>query len=383
MHLDVYQVPSSKPTPVVIQLHGGGWIRGDRPSSSRSFSAFFAAGIIITRREGTDAREQVGDVLGSRRYRFRRGVTAPLRLRCRLQKRGGGSATVAVPMRKVGARACAINSPWRVRRASSVFSGDLRQRPVASRRQRTRNHAHRRRGRRPSRSPGYRAASWSVLAVRRWPRPLERAIEAFGQDRAAIDGDEVMRARGGKADLEHVMGAAARVKDDAAAAFAMGVDEIGDRRVDRRPAATRSPRDRASRRGRRARPVLQGAAAANAEMRADRRDAVRARCLDGDQRAPVGMAGHGFDLDGLARQRAGDINRPLRRHRRRRRRDGQCRSMTRRSTTFGLDEEFAIAVAAEKAGGSMPPTRQPSDAICAPMSSQTICERPRRARCLS
>jgi len=47
MHLDVYQVPSSKPTPVVIQLHGGGWIRGDRPSSSRSFAGFFAAGMSV------------------------------------------------------------------------------------------------------------------------------------------------------------------------------------------------------------------------------------------------------------------------------------------------------------------------------------------------
>ena len=47
MHLDVYQVPSSKPTPVVIQLHGGGWIRGDRPSSSGSFGPFFAAGMSV------------------------------------------------------------------------------------------------------------------------------------------------------------------------------------------------------------------------------------------------------------------------------------------------------------------------------------------------
>ncbi len=47
MHLDVYQVPSAKPTPVVIQLHGGGWIRGDRPSSSRSFAPFFAAGMSV------------------------------------------------------------------------------------------------------------------------------------------------------------------------------------------------------------------------------------------------------------------------------------------------------------------------------------------------
>jgi len=47
MHLDVYQVPSAKPTPVVIQLHGGGWIRGDRPGGSGSFGSFFAAGMSV------------------------------------------------------------------------------------------------------------------------------------------------------------------------------------------------------------------------------------------------------------------------------------------------------------------------------------------------
>jgi acetyl esterase/lipase len=47
LHLDVYQVPSDKPTPVVLQIHGGGWIRGDRPTSSRSFAAFFAAGMSV------------------------------------------------------------------------------------------------------------------------------------------------------------------------------------------------------------------------------------------------------------------------------------------------------------------------------------------------
>jgi acetyl esterase/lipase len=47
MHLDVYQVPSDKPTPVVIQIHGGGWIRGDRPNGSGSMGPFFAAGMSV------------------------------------------------------------------------------------------------------------------------------------------------------------------------------------------------------------------------------------------------------------------------------------------------------------------------------------------------
>jgi len=47
LHLDVYQVASSRPAPVVIQIHGGGWIRGDRPDSSRSFGPFFAAGASV------------------------------------------------------------------------------------------------------------------------------------------------------------------------------------------------------------------------------------------------------------------------------------------------------------------------------------------------
>jgi len=57
LHVDVYQVPSSKPTPVVIQLHGGGWIRGDRPTSSRSFGPFFAAGISVVTVEYRNAKD--------------------------------------------------------------------------------------------------------------------------------------------------------------------------------------------------------------------------------------------------------------------------------------------------------------------------------------
>jgi acetyl esterase/lipase len=67
LHLDVYQVASSKPAPVVIQIHGGGWIRGDRPSSSRSFGPFFAAGasvVAVQYRNAIDAPAPaaIGDV---------------------------------------------------------------------------------------------------------------------------------------------------------------------------------------------------------------------------------------------------------------------------------------------------------------------------------
>jgi acetyl esterase/lipase len=57
LHVDVYQVPSSKPTPVVVQFHGGGWIRGDRPSSYRSFSAFMAAGMSVVTVEYRNAKD--------------------------------------------------------------------------------------------------------------------------------------------------------------------------------------------------------------------------------------------------------------------------------------------------------------------------------------
>lgn len=57
LHVDVYQVPSPKPTPVVVQFHGGGWIRGDRPSSYRSFGAFFAAGMSVVTVEYRNAKD--------------------------------------------------------------------------------------------------------------------------------------------------------------------------------------------------------------------------------------------------------------------------------------------------------------------------------------
>lgn len=57
LHVDVYEVPSSKPTPVVVQFHGGGWIRGDRPSSVQSFSAFLAAGMSVVTVQYRNAKD--------------------------------------------------------------------------------------------------------------------------------------------------------------------------------------------------------------------------------------------------------------------------------------------------------------------------------------
>ena len=57
LHLDLYQVRASAPTPVVIQLHGGGWIRGDRPDSYRSFAAFLAAGMSVVAVEYRNAKD--------------------------------------------------------------------------------------------------------------------------------------------------------------------------------------------------------------------------------------------------------------------------------------------------------------------------------------
>jgi len=45
--LDVYTVPSAKPTPVIVYFHGGAWWKGERPASYGGFRAFLAAGISV------------------------------------------------------------------------------------------------------------------------------------------------------------------------------------------------------------------------------------------------------------------------------------------------------------------------------------------------
>ena len=52
------------------------------------------------------------------------------------------------------------------------------------------------------------------------------------QDRTAVDGDQMVGARRREADLEHAVRAAPGMKHRAAAAFAVRVDKVGDRRVE-------------------------------------------------------------------------------------------------------------------------------------------------------
>jgi hypothetical protein len=94
------------------------------------------------------------------------------------------------------------------------------------------------------------------------------------------------------------------MEHDTAAAVAVGVDEIADWRLDaglpqrlyRKIAFPRAVSFRL--------PMLHGAAAAEAEMRANRRDALRARLFDGEEMSPVRLAGHAFDFDAFAGQRS-------------------------------------------------------------------------------
>ena len=122
-----------------------------------------------------------------------------------------------------------------------------------------------------------------------------------------------MRAQAREADHEDVARAAARMEHGAPAPFAMRIDQIIDVGRDTRlrqrahhkvplPGAIALPV-----------PMLHGAAAATAEMRADRGDPLCARALDPQQAAPVGMTLNCLHLDGLAGQRIRHEHRPGRR----------------------------------------------------------------------
>ncbi len=113
----------------------------------------------------------------------------------------------------------------------------------------------------------------------------------------------MVRAERGEADLDDVVCSAPGVKRGPAAAVAVGIDQFVHRRI---KAGLRQRVDHQvafpfpiAGRG----PVLDRAAAADAEMRAERLDALGAGGLDAQEMTAIRMTGYALDLDGLSRQR--------------------------------------------------------------------------------
>ena len=112
----------------------------------------------------------------------------------------------------------------------------------------------------------------------------------------------------GKPNLEHVARAAPGVEYGAATSLAVGVDQVINGHVE---SGSLEGRDHQS-----AFPVaiapshemLKRAAAANPEMRADRRNAVGARDLHLGETTTIGVARPGLDFGALARQRIGYVD---------------------------------------------------------------------------
>src|SRR5262249_12632094 len=142
------------------------------------------------------------------------------------------------------------------------------------------------------------------------PGSFDRAGERRRQDRAPVDRHDVVSARRRETDLEDIALTTPRMEDRAAAAITMRVDQAVNRRVESGPRQRLDDEITCPFAIMHCRPVLQRAAAAGAEMRTDRRDAVWARDLDADEVTAVGMAGPGVDRGGFARQRIGHIDRP-------------------------------------------------------------------------
>ena len=116
-----------------------------------------------------------------------------------------------------------------------------------------------------------------------------------------------MRMSRGKADLEQVMRTFPRMQSHAAAAFAVGIDQGKNLAVDfclRKRGDNEVAFPGAVTLGL---PVLNRAAAADAEMRAKRFDTLRARLFDPHQLPPVRMlTRRGGDFDRLAAERVGN-----------------------------------------------------------------------------
>ena len=149
----------------------------------------------------------------------------------------------------------------------------------------------------------YKAGGWKGTS------DLDGAVHRRIEDRAVINGDDLATAGGSEADAQDALGALPRVQRGAAASGAVGIDQLADlagdagmgQRVDHQLPLPR-PIDVLP-------PVLDGAAAAGAEMRAERRDPLRARRDDMGEHSAVGMVSRRRQhLHGLAAERIGHVD---------------------------------------------------------------------------
>ena len=240
-------------------------------------------------------------------------VASPSSVACR--NAPGGNATVQRPIFTVGAARCATSSPWRVMRARRWVSATPRERERHLRVERARTpDVHVDAGIGRGRLDVERLAGRAQRFGHR-PGGLDDSGKAGREDRAAVDRHDAMGLARGKADLQHVMGGAAGMQHDAAASRAMGVDEVVDLRRDAGLAQRIDHEIALPGAIARGLPMLERAAAAHAEMRTDRRDALGACGLDPQQMAAIGMPGPRLGLDDLARQRVGHVDRPRLRQR--------------------------------------------------------------------
>ena len=218
----------------------------------------------------------------------RRAAPAPPRLPRSPAGRRRAAARRARAHLTVGVRALGHHFAVARQPREAMRLGDGRERCRARRCRAGRSRVRRRRGRLSVAvtwmSSGLRCGpSASAIAQRlRWRRRGRARGSGSGRS-ARCDA----RAQRGKADRQHVVRAAPGVE------ARRGGGPRRARRSDRRPGPRRRParaprrRDRASRRDSARRPVLQRAAAADAEMRADRRDALGA-CAARSERAVAG-----------------------------------------------------------------------------------------------
>ena len=325
-------------------------------------------------RKRPDAGEQIGDRFWRRRMQIeRRAATAPPRLPPSPARTRPAAAARSRRPCAASARAAARS----IRRGGSgargwLLRGDARQRcrqlaAVSGPEPRTSTS-------RPASvavtwmSSGFLAdPSTSAMAQAAGSAP-SRLLARTGQRSI---GDQLMRARGREADFEHVLGAAPRMEHDAAAAVAVRVDQLADRRLD--AGLPQRFDDEVA---------LPGAVGARSSQCCNAQPPQTPKCGQiGAMRSALGFStlrrcrrsgwpGTGFDFDGLARQRAGHVDRalgavgdavaamaePVDRQ------DAQPRSASMKNSRLPSPPRIA--------DGTMPPTRQPSDVTKAAMSSQ-------------